>query len=310
MNRLPSISVIVPVSERHDDLRELHASYENSLSTYTVDFNYVVDGYFPEAVSQLQDLLREGKNIRVFQLARSFGEATALTVGFEKATADVLLTLPAYYQVVPGDLPRLLDALDDNDMVVGRRFPRVDSGFNRLQTTLFHWGVGRLTGNTFRDLGCSVRAIRRVVTDDLRIYGDQHRFLPILASRRGYQVREIDLAQSGRDPYRRVYAPGVYARRFLDLLTIFFLIKFTQKPLRFFGLIGSSMVLAGGVAITVMVIQRLFFATALGNRPALLLAALLIVLGIQLFALGLVGELIIYLHARELKEYTVREIVN
>jgi hypothetical protein len=305
-----SISVIIPVSERHDDLRELHASYENSLARYSVDFNYIVDGDFPEAVLQLRDLLRDGKDIKIFQLARYYGEATTLTVGFEKSAADVLLTLPAYFQVEPADLPRLLDALDDNDMVVCRRFPRFDSGFNRLQTRLFHWGLGHFTGKPFHDLGCSVRAIRREVINNMQIYGDQHRFLPVLAIRRGYRVGEIDLPQSKRDPYRRVYAPGLYARRSLDLLTILFLTKFTQKPLRFFGLIGSGMGLAGGAAITVMVIQRLFFETALDNRPALLLAALLVVLGVQLFALGLVGELIIYIHARELKEYTVKEIVN
>lgn len=310
MNQQLSISVIIPVSERHDDLRELHTSYENSLAGYAMEFSYIIDGDFPDAVSQLRELLAEGKNIKVFQLARCFGEATALTVGFENSTADVLLTLPAYFQVEPGDLPKLLGAIEDHDMVVCRRFPRVDSGFNRLQTRVFHWGVGRLTGKLFRDLGCSVRAIRREVINDLHIYGDQHRFLPLLASRRGYQVREIDLAQSKRDLYRRVYAPGVYARRSLDLLTIFFLIKFTQKPLRFFGLIGSGMVVVGGGVITVLVIQRLFFEMALGNRPALLLAALLVVLGVQLLALGLIGELIIYIHARELKEYTVKEIVN
>ena len=310
MNQQLSISVIIPVSERHDDLRELHTAYEKSLADYAVDFSYVVDGNFPEAVSQLQALLQDGKNIKVYQLARSFGEATALTVGFENSTADVLLTLPAYFQVEPEGLPKLLEALDDQDMVVCRRFPRVDSGFNRLQTRLFHWGVGRFTGKVFRDLGCSVRAIRREIINDLHVYGDQHRFLPILSSRRGYQVKEVDLPQSRRDPYRRVYAPGVYARRSLDLLTIFFLIKFTQRPLRFFGFIGSSMAVAGGVAIIVMVIQRLFFETALGDRPALLLAALLVVLGVQLLALGLIGELIIYIHARELKEYTVKEIVN
>ena len=136
------------------------------------------------------------------------------------------------------------------------------------------------------------------------------RLMPILASRWGYQVSEIDLAQSKHDPYRRVYAPGVYMRRLLDLLTIFFLIKFTQKPLRFFGLIGSGTALLGGVIISVLVIQRQFFSMPLGDRPALLLAALLVVLGVQLLALGLIGELMIYIHARELKEYTVKEIVN
>ena len=106
MSQSPFISVIIPVSERHDDLRELHTAYEEGLASYNTEFNYVIDGYFPEAVSQLQGLLQEGKDIKVYQLARGFGEATALTVGFEKSTADVLLTLPAYFQVEPGSLPR------------------------------------------------------------------------------------------------------------------------------------------------------------------------------------------------------------
>ena len=310
MNQHPAISAIIPVSERHDDLRELHAAYEAGLAGYDVEFCYVIDGDFPEAVSQLHGLLQAGKQLRVFQLARCFGEATALRVGFERTTGELLLTLPAYFQVEPSDLPRLLDSLGVDDMVVCRRFPRVDSGFNRLQTRVFHWWVGRFTGNVFHDLGCSVRVFKREVVAELPIYGEQHRFLPILASRWGYQVSEIDLAQSKHDPYRRVYAPGVYMRRLLDLLTIFFLIKFTQKPLRFFGLIGSGTALLGGVIISVLVIQRQFFSMPLGDRPALLLAALLVVLGVQLLALGLIGELMIYIHARELKEYTVKEIVN
>ena len=310
MSQRPSISVIIPVSERHDDLRELHAAYEENLAGYTNEFSYIIDGYFPEAVSQLRELSQEGRCIKVFQLARCFGEATALTVGIEKSTADLLLTLPAYFQVEPGDFRRLLEALDDNDMVICRRFPRVDSKLNRLQTRVFHWGVSRISGNRFRDLGCSVRLIRREVVADMHLYGEQHRFLPIMAARWGYQVREVDLAQSKRDPYRRVYAPGVYTRRFLDLLTVFFLVKFTQKPLRFFGLIGSGTAAAGGFVVVVMIIQRLFFEVPLGDRPALLLAALLIVLGVQLLALGLIGELMIFIHARELKEYRVKEIVE
>ena len=310
MNRHHEISAIIPVSERHDDLRDLHAAYETGLAGHSVEFCYVIDGDFPEAVSQLRDLLKAGRDIKVFQLARSFGEATALRVGFERSTADLLMTLPAYCQVEPSELPKLLDSLQENDMAICRRFPRVDSGFNRLQTRMFHWWVGRFTGNVFHDLGCGVRVFRRDVVAELPIYGEQHRFLPILASRWGYQVSEVDLAQSKRDPYRRVYAPGVYLRRLLDLLTIFFLIKFTQKPLRFFGLIGSGIAILGGALITVLVIQRQFFGMPLGDRPALLLAALLVVLGVQLLALGLVGELMIYIHARELKEYTVKEIIN
>jgi glycosyltransferase involved in cell wall biosynthesis len=304
------ISVIIPVGERHGDLRELHTAYKDHLREYTVEYNYIVDGEAGDALIQLQGLISESENVRVFQLARRFGEATALRVGFEKATADVLLTLPAFFQVESKELHRVLEALEDCDMVICKRHPRVDSRFNRVQSRFFHWGLGRVTGNQFSDLGCGVRAIRRELVEDLPIYGDQHRFLPILAIRLGYQVNEIELAQSEKDPHRRIYTPGVYFRRSLDLLTILFLFKFTQKPLRFFGLIGSGAAAVGGGIISVLVIQRLFFETALGNRPLLFLAALLVILGVQLLALGLIGELLIFIHARDLKEYRVKEVVG
>lgn len=310
MTRRPFISVIIPVCDHHDDLLELHRAYEKSLEAFRVEYNYIIDGGSFDALTQLRDLVPQSDNIKVFQLARRFGEATALRVGFEKATAEILLTLPASFQVEADQLPKVLDTLDDSDMVICRRHPRIDSRFNRIQTRLFHWGIGRATGNQFSDLGCSVRAFRRELVADLPIYGDQHRFLPILAVRLGYQVDEIEIAQSHKDPHRHVYSPGAYLRRSLDLLTILFLVKFTQKPLRFFGLTGSVATVVGGLIISILVIQRMFFETALGNRPLLFLAALLVILGVQLLALGLIGELLIFIHAKDLKEYRVKEIVD
>ena len=138
----------------------------------------------------------------------------------------------------------------------------------------------------------------------------QEHFLPILAHRYGYKVREVPLAQSKQDIYQKLYPMGVYSRRLLDLLSIFFLVKFTRKPLRFFGLTGLTSLLTGGVYTGYLVIQRLYMGVPLADRPALLLGLLLIVLGIQLFAIGLVGELIIFTHAREQREYTIEQIVN
>ena len=303
------ISAVIPVGKHHDDLRVLHAAYESGLEGFATEFIYIVDGDCTEALSQLRDLAQAVENVQVYQLARSFGEATALRVGFERANSEILLTLPAFFQVEPGELRKLLQSLDGNDMVICKRSPRVDSRLKLLQTQLFHWGLGRITGRHFSDLGCSVRALKRDLVADLPIYGDQHRFLPILALRLGYTVEETEVAQSSRDPHRR-YTPGAYVRRSLDLLTILFLLKFTQKPLRFFGLIGTVAAAIGSVIISVMVIQRMFFATALGNRPLLLLAALLVILGVQLLALGLIGELLIFIHARDFKEYRVKEIVQ
>jgi glycosyltransferase involved in cell wall biosynthesis len=306
------VAVIVPVSERYDDPDDLYLEYKRAIqsSGYRYEFTYVLDGDFPDVLRDLRRLQEQNEPIQIIKLTRSFGEATALTAGFENSTGDIILTLPAYHQVEPSELPKLLKEIHSSDMVVARRFPRTDSRLNRLQTALFHWVLRFLTGSGLRDLGCSARAFRRQITMEIPVYGDQHRFLPLLAARQGYKIKELDLAQSAKDRRLRIYRLGTYPRRLLDLLTVFFLIKFTKKPLRFFGLIGVGVFLMGVVITIYLVIQRLFFSIALAERPALLLSSLLMVLGAQVFALGLIGELIIFTHAKDIKEYTIEEIVN
>ncbi len=308
----PELSVIVPVSERFDDVRALYREYRQGLEPLgrRLEFIYVIDGEYPDVVAVLRELQAEGEPITIIKLAKWFGEATALTAGFEAAAGEILLTLPAYHQVVAEDLPKLVAALDRCDMAIGRRSPRIDAGINRLQSRLFHVLLNLLAGSAFHDLGCGARALRRQVVAEVPIYGDQHRFFPLLASRSGFRIQEVDLRQSPLDPHRRVYRPGVYLRRLLDILTVFFLVKFTKKPLRFFGLLGSATFGVGALLVAFIVFERLFLGVALAERPALLLSSLLVVLGAQLFALGLLGELIIFTHAKHIKEYTIAEIIN
>jgi glycosyltransferase involved in cell wall biosynthesis len=272
------LSVIIPVSERYDDVTPVFSAYRDALSSTGLchEFVYVLDGDYPDFQRELMELKDAGENIKIVKLARSFGEATALTVGFEHSSGDIIMTLPAYIQVEPSEYPRLISRLEDHDLVVARRWPRKDSRLNRIQTKAFHLPIKLLTGLDFQDLGCSVRVMKRRVVDELYIYGDQHRFLPLLAYKQGFRVLQVDAAQAQQDAGKRLYSFGVYLRRLLDILSIFFLLKFTKKPM----------------------------------RPILLLGSLLVVLGIQVFAIGLVGEIIIFTHAKELKEYTVDEIIN
>ena len=306
------LSVIIPITERYDDPAELFEAYNQALAGLGYDYEviYVLDGPYPDTRRTLEVLQAAGHPVRVLQLSKKFGEATALTAASDHARGDILMTLPAFFQVEPSSLPRLVEGLEDDDMVIVRRWPRTDSAFNRLQTSLFNRLLSFLTGARFHDLGCGVRIFRRTVPEAVPLYGDQHRFMPVLALRQGFRVREIDLPQSPRDSFRRVYRPGVYPRRLLDMLTVFFLIKFTKKPLRFFGLIGSGTAALGGLALLYVIVERLFFDVGLADRPALLLSSLMVVLGVQIFGLGLIGELIIFTHAREIKEYAVREVVN
>jgi hypothetical protein len=146
--------------------------------------------------------------------------------------------------------------------------------------------------------------------EEIPVYGDQHRFFPLLAVRRGFGVNEVDVTQSPKDRFDGRYGIKFYVQRLLDILTIVFLVRFTKKPLRFFGMIGSVTFAAGAAFLLYIVVERLFFGVGLADRPALLLSSLLVVLGLQIFALGLLGELIIFTHAQDIKEYTIKKIVN
>ena len=168
----------------------------------------------------------------------------------------------------------------------------------------------KLSGLKFDDVGCGVRLIKAEVLKEVFMYGDQWRFLPLLSYQLGYHSTEVELTQAGEDTHKRFYSPGVYLRRLLDLLTIIFLTKFNKKPLRFFGLIGSSSILMGIFGLLYLSFEKLILDVAMADRPALVLFSLFIVLGCQLIAIGLVGETVIFTHSKELKEYRIKEIIG
>jgi glycosyltransferase involved in cell wall biosynthesis len=306
------LSVIVPVSERHDDVRELYLDYKQGLAQTGKRYEliFVLDGQYPAVLRELDELRADGEGIKILVLTQSFGEATALSAGFEHTTGETILTLPAYYQVEPAEIPKLLDGFTDQDMAIGRRWPRTDSPFKQLQNRVFHSILNFVADCSFHDIGCSMRVFKREILEEISLYGDQHRFLPVLAEGRGFRVTEIDVTQSTRDVAPNLYDAGIYLRRILDILTVFFLVKFTKKPLRFFGLIGTATFAVGALVLVVIIAQKLFSDVGLADRPALFLSALFVVLGVQLFALGLIGELIIFTHARDIREYTIEKILD
>jgi glycosyltransferase involved in cell wall biosynthesis len=306
------VSVIIPVGDRTDNLLDLHSNYRRGLDACGVTYEviYVIDGVRLSEREQLMALRKRGERLKIIQLSKAFGEATALMVAFANAVGATMLTLPAYFQIEGSEIATVLAAGAKTDLVVVRRWPRRGNGFESWRRAAFHALLKLIIGVGFRDLGCGVRVLSRSVAEELSIYGDQHRLLPVLAARHGFSVLEIDVAQSPRDRFRGRYRLREYLHRALDVFTVFFLARFTKKPLRFFGMIGSLMFGVGAVVIAVLVLQRLIFDQALADRPALLLGSLLLVLGVQLFALGLLGELIIFSHAKDLKDYKVAHIIE
>jgi len=308
------VSIVIPVVERHGDLEQLYAEFSAELARLerSSEFIFVVDERLRGVVPVLRELQeRAEQEVVIVLMGGPFGEAAALTVGFERARGKRIVTLASYFQVQPSGLGPALQAVDEGaDLVAGRRYPRIDSFFNRLQSRLFHRIVSRFTSTDFHDISCGFKVMTPRVARELNLYGGLHRFIPVLALSHGFAVREIDVAQRSENRGTRFHGTGTYVGRLLDILTIFFLTKFTRRPLRFFGLLGVGLFALGFAVDLVVAIEKIFFATGLSDRPLLLLGVLLMVLGVQTLSLGLVGEIIIFTHARKVRDYHVAEVIR
>ena len=308
------LSVIIPISERHDDLRKLYLQYVEALaaSNHSHELIFVLDGVNLAVLEILKELKSEFPQVEVITTNRRVGEATALAIGFERALGSTILTLAPFLQIEPTEINRVLQEFRDGeyDLVISRREPRIDSVLNRLQSWVFHRLTRILTKLRYHDIGCRLRVMRRDVVEEVRLYGDLHQFLPFLAYQRGFRVAEVPVRQSETDKKWRAGHPGTWLKRLLDLFTLFFLFKFTKRPLRFFGLIGSGLIGAGGLIAVATVALQLAGHEIIAGRPFLILGMLLMVLGVQLFSIGLLGEIIVFTHARKSKDYTVSRILE
>ena len=252
----------------------------------------------------LRSLKAAGEPVEILSFATPFGESAALTVGFRHAAGDVVFTLTPEVQVSPDELPGLVDDLERCDLVVARR--RFDQPARRGK---FERAVNALFGTSLQDIRCGVRAMRAEVAKELTIYGNQYRFLPLLALAQGFAVCERDL------PAVRPSAWGKPGRSIdlslaLDVVTVYFLLRFLKKPFRFFGGFGFAVLAIGTLFTAYLVASRLFFGVALVDRPALVLTTLMIVLGIQIISVGLIGEIVAFTYAKDIKDYRVDRVVG
>ncbi len=307
------ISVIVPVRTTHAHVREVCTALAEVMDRLgrSWEFIFVFDGVRGEAWRQAEQLATlHGERVQALYMQQSFGESTCLAAGFERAKGAIVATSPQYVQVEPSEFGRMLAELDQGaDFVAAWRTGRVDPLFNRLQSALFNWVMRRIMQSSFHDLNCYLRVFRRQVLEDVAVYGDMYRFLPAIAQRHGFKVVELRVKHVAEWTGRSIYGLGVYARRLLDILGVVFLAKFTLKPLRFFGMVGGILMLAGTALIVALLVQNLLFEPGpIISRPIFLLGFLLLVLGVQIVGFGLVGEIIIYTQARNLKEYKVERV--
>jgi dolichol-phosphate mannosyltransferase len=276
---------------------------------------FVDDGSMDGSFSALTRLHNALDNVRVVRLRRNFGKAAALAAGFANAHGDVVVTIDADLQDDPAEIPRLLAKLDEGfDLVSGWKAHRRDPITRRVPSKIFNWVTGRVSGLRLHDLNCGLKAYRAEVVQGLRLYGELHRFIPVLAHYRGYRVAELPVHHRPREHGRSRYGVERYLRGFLDLLTVSFIGRYRYRPLHLFGGLGLGLGTLGFGILVYLTILKIG-GEAIGRRPLLILGVLLVVVGLQFFSLGLISELITSQHEeragpRERTELHVDEILS
>jgi glycosyltransferase involved in cell wall biosynthesis len=298
--RPASVSVVIPVFNERDSLRPLTEELMPVLEALDRPYEviFVDDGSRDGSAEVLSDLAGEHAEVTVVRLRRNFGKGTALTAGFRVAESEVVITLDADLQDDPAEIPRLLEALEAGaDLVSGWKADRRDPWSKRAASKVFNSVTSRVTGLELHDLNCGVKAYRAEVVRSLALRGDLYRYIPVLAAHQGFRVTEIPVNHRPRQFGTSKYGLERYVRGFLDLLTISFIGRYRHRPMHLFGGLGLITTAAGLIISAYMAVLRLT-GHGIGGRPLLLLGVLLIVVGIQLFTIGLVSEMIQRNHMR------------
>jgi glycosyltransferase involved in cell wall biosynthesis len=292
------ISVVVPVHNEERSVALLLDELRSALEPLDREWEaiFVDDGSTDGSFGALTRLHAANENVRVVRLRRNFGKAAALAAGFEQAAGDLIVTIDGDLQDDPAEIPRLLAKLDEGfDLVSGWKARRRDPWSRRVLSRVFNAATSRLSGLRLHDMNCGLKAYRAEVVRGLSLYGELHRFLPVLAHHRGFRIAELPVNHRPREHGRSRYGLERYLRGFFDLLTVSFIGRYRHRPLHLFG--GLGLVLGGlGLAVLVYLTIVKLGGHAIGHRPLLTLGVLLVVVGLQFFSLGLISELVLSQH--------------
>ncbi len=311
------VTIVVPVQTGDAEIAEVVEALGGELDRLGKSWECIVilDGVRGAAAERVSELVRApDSHVRSLSFERSFGESACLSAAMEKAKGRLILTSPPYVQIDPNEIGSMIQAIEEGaDFVAPWRHPRVDPIINRVQSSFFNWLMRRIVRMGFHDLNCYFRLIRREVLENLTIYGDMYRFLPVMASRQGFKVvegrvRHVREWGGGGLLGTGLFGIGVYIRRFLDILGVVFLTRFTLKPLRFFGTLGSVLAGVGSLMCAVLLFEFWFLDYELFSRGAFFVAVTMIVLGVQIIGFGLVGEIIVFTQAKNIREYRIERI--
>jgi glycosyltransferase involved in cell wall biosynthesis len=308
---MKSISIIIPLYNEKESLPELHrALSEEVLKTgLTSEFIYVDDGSTDGSLNVLKGLQKSDHRIRIVRFRRNFGKSAALSAGFNYAMGDVILTIDADLQDQPSEIHKLIAELEEGaDLCSGWKQKRKDPIGKTLPSKIFNYVTSLLTGVPLHDMNCGLKAYRRDVVQEINVYGDMHRFIPVLASYRGFKVAEVPVEHRERLYGKSKYGASRLFGGFFDLLTVIMLTRYNKKPLHVFGILGGLM-LSIGFVIELYLTIGWFFGRWIEDRPAFMLGILLLIVGMQFIFFGLLAEMVAYSSKRD-NDFSVQEVIE
>ena len=310
------ISVVIPFLNEEPNLQplceELSAALDPTGKEYELVF--IDDGSIDKGVEVLEGLRANIPQIRVVSLRRNFGQTAAMAAGLDFSTGEVVVTIDADRQNDPADIPAMIAKLEEGyDLVCGWRHKRKDAAIMRkLPSKIANRLIAKTTGVVLNDYGCTLKAMTKTIAKKITLYGEMHRFIPAVASAVGVKIAEVKVNHRARVAGESKYGISRTFRVILDLVTVKFLLKYSSRPIHFFGMPGLALTTIGGLGLSYLVFGKLLFGMSIGDRPLLMLSILLLILGVQFVLFGLIGEMQtrIYHESQDKPVYYVRETIG
>lgn len=309
------LSLVIPVFNEAENLTILHGEISKSCSNLgkTYEIIFIDDGSLDNSFFVLKKIQREDPTVKLIKLRKNFGQTAALTAGFDLAQGEIVITMDADLQNDPNDIQQFIEKIHEGyDIVSGWRKQRKDKFFSRrLPSMIANWLISFITRVKLHDYGCTLKAFRKEIIKNIKLYGELHRFIPAIASQMGVSIAEVQVNHRARRFGKSKYSIFRFPRVILDLLTVKFLLSYSTRPLQVFGFFGLLSGVGGGVIALIMSYQRLVLKQPIAGRPLLLLAILLIVIGIQFITLGLLAEIMVraYHESSDKSTYFIQEII-
>lgn len=311
-----NLSIVIPLYNEEENIRPLYTQLKAALDPPNLSYELIIvdDGSTDSSFAILKELHSADRRLKVIRFRRNFGQTAAFSAGFDLARGEVVITMDADLQNDPADIPRLLAKIEEGyDIVSGWRVNRRDPFLTRrLPSIIANRLISETTNIRLHDYGCSLKAYRKEIVKNIRLYGELHRFIPAVASWMGVQVAEVPVNHRPRRYGRSKYGLSRTIKVFLDLITVRFLLSYSTRPIHIFGALGLFFSAIGIILGLHLTWVKFVLGQNIGNRPLLMLAVLLVVLGVQMITMGLLGELVVrtYHEAQGKRIYVIREILE